>query len=312
MSHSSIVEKIKEKHEKQTIEIVDRFGNLTLETDRIMTGSFSWYWMQQKRKQLLRPFALNFEGVISTPSELARTYLELNYKKQRATSEQISYFKASQGAPLYAKPHKFEEGVYIDIRSAYWQILQIVGWDADYNQGKWLGRGAPMDNFPYADIKLSRNCLVTAGLPSLGVFWDGEKQTFKSIPTHNRSANLGIWSLTMDILHGVAWDAIAAGAVYAHTDGYICASERAGAVIDAIRGWGLETRIKASGETTVYGVGSYSIGAKSTNNTHKEYAYDNLVLSSYRMWLKRKVKFFAERTKFLWVSTWKQEKSSSQ
>ena len=274
-----------------------------------MLGSFSWYWMQSKRKELLRPYALNFGNVLSTPSEIARTYLEHKYPKLRTTSEQYQYFRVPISAPLYAKPHQFEEGVYIDIRAAYWQILQIVGWDADYNPTKWLGKGQPMDDFPYADIKLSRNCLITAGLPSEASFWDGANRQYKRLPTHNRTANIGIWSLVNDILHGVAWDAIAAGAVYAHTDGFICSSARAGSVISSIREWGLEARIKKAGHAKVFGVGSYSFGNSATNTPKSEHAYDGLILSPHRLWLKRKVRFFAERTNLIWASTFLQERS---
>lgn len=299
--HSNILEKVRERHEKQQIQVVDDFPLLTGIEENVILGSFSWYWMEKKQKQILRPFAKNFGEVITTPSEIARTYLELKYPKQRATSEQIKYFKLPHFSPLYAQPHKVEEGVYIDIRSAYWQILQIVGWDADYNPHKWLGRGEPMDDFPYADIKLSRNCLVTAGLPSDATFWKGRDSVFKTMPTHNRTANLGIWALVQDILHGVAWDCIAAGAFYCHTDGYICAAARTDAVIGAIRSWGLEARIKKFGKAEVNGVGSYSFNDTRTHTPKVNHDYDNLILSD--RWLKNKVKFFAERTKFVWNST---------
>lgn len=308
-SHSSVMAKLAEKHSKQKINVVDKFPLLTTVSDNVMLGSFSWYWMNAKQKDVLRPYAMNFDGVITTPAEIARTYLELKYGQQRATKEQITYFKLPHSAPLFAKPHTFEEAVYIDIRSAYWQILQIVGWDADYNPLRWLGKGEPMDDFAYADVKLSRNCLVTAGLPSEASFWKGEIQQFKRLSTHNRTANLGIWALCMDVLHGAAWDAIRAGAVYAHTDGYICAASRAGAVIDALQEWGLETRIKKHGYAEVCGVGAYSFGDQSTNTPKQKHAYDNLVLSEKHEWLKRKIRFFSERTKFVWQSSWMTEKS---
>jgi hypothetical protein len=307
-SHSSVIAKLEERHEKQSIEIVDKFPLLNTVSDNVILGSFSWYWMQAKQKHIMRPYAMQFGNVTTTPSELARTYLELKYPRQRATSEQIKYFKVHTSAPLYALPHTYEEGVYIDIRSAYWQILQIVGWDADYNPARWLGKGVPMDDFAYADIKLSRNCLVTAGLPSDATFWKGEKQVFERLSTHNRVANLGIWTLVNDILHGVAWDAIRSGAIYVHTDGYICAASRTDAVISAIREWGLEARIKKHGYTKVFGVGSYTFGNTETHTPKQDHAHDGLILSSHREWLKRKVRFFSERTNFIWKSNFLTEK----
>lgn len=307
-SHSSILNKLSERHEKQAIQIVDDFPLLNRVTDNVILGSFSWYWMQAKKKDILRKFHLNFDGVITTPSELGRTYLELKYPKQRATGEQVREFQKHRSAPLFCQPHKFEQAVYVDIRSAYWQILQVVGWDADYNPSKWLGRGEPMDDFPYADIKLSRNCLITAGLPSDATFWQGKEQTFKRLATHNRTSNLGIWALEMDVLHGVAWDVVAAGATYVHTDGYICSVERLDAVMGAIAEWGLEARIKRVGAAQVYGVGSYAFEGQSTRTPKQSHAYDALLLPSYNAWLKRKFRFFSERTEMKWVSDWKQAK----
>lgn len=307
-SHSSIIAKLEEKHEKQNIEVVDTFPLLNVVSTNVMLGSFSWYWMEEKKKAILRPYVYQFGNVLTTPAEIARTYLQLKYKRQRATKEQVSFFKGQHNAPLYAQPHKFENACYIDIRSAYWQILQIVGWDADYNPMRWLGKGEPMDDFAYADVKLARNCLVTAGLPTEASFWKGSSQAFERMHTFNSTANLGIWALTMDILHGVGWDAIAAGAVYAHTDGYICDVARSDAIISAIREWGLETRIKKTGTAEVYGVGAYKFGDKQTNTPKQNHAYDNLILAPQQSWLRRKVKFFAERTQFVWRSNFQQEK----
>lgn len=302
-SHSSIVAKLDERHAKQKIEIVDTFPLLNEVSTDVILGSFSWYWMQEKKKAISRRFHLNFNGVITTPSEVARTYLELKYKKLRTTGEQARAFKIYRTAPLYAQPHTCEEGIYIDIRSAYWQILQIIGWDVDYNPSRWLGRGEQMHDFPYADIKLSRNCLITAGLPTDATFWKGQKQKFEKLPTSNRLTNLGVWAAVMDILHGAARDCIKAGAFYAHTDGYICSIGRQDAVLGALASWGLEGRIKRVGPCTVYGVGCYTFGGQSTKNPKQSHPYDNVTICDYHDWLKRKVKFFSERTEFLWQST---------
>jgi len=301
-SHSSVIAKLEEKHSKQSISVVDRFPLLNFVSDNVMLGSFSWYWMTERKKEVLRPFALNFGNVLTTPAELARTYLQLKYPRQRATKEQVTYFKCPHFSPLYAKPHNFESACYIDIRSAYWQILQIVGWDVDYCPLRWLGKGQPMDDFCYADIKLARNCLVTAGLPTEASFWSGSVQEFKRMSTYNSTSNLGIWALCQDVLHGVAWDAIRAGAVYAHTDGYICDAQNSRKVIDAISEWGLEARIKKAGEAVVRGVGSYSFGNQSTNTPKQVHGYSNLILSDKHSWLKRKIRFFSERTNFVWQS----------
>ena len=301
VSYSDVMEKLKEKHDKQKLQIVGSFPLLRDVQDNVMLGSFSWYYMRAKKRQIMRQYALPFPETISTPSELARTYLSLKYPRLRATKEQLENFKIHRSAPLYASPHRYESGVYIDIRGAFWAILQVVGWDVDYNPGVWLGRGEPMDDFPFAEIKLSRNCLVTAGLPSEASFWDGDERKFKVLKTFNKVVNLGIWACVMDILHCIAWDCIAAGAIYAHTDGFICASSRLDAVRSAISEWGLESRIKLQGETEVWGVGCYSIGKHKTKNVFVEpFPFDGLLLPRYNKWLKARFQRFAEKTTFQW------------
>ena len=210
ISFSDIEQRIQEKHDNKRISVVGEFPLLDKMTENVMLGSFSWYYTKSHAKEILRPFAYNFGSFMSTPSELSRTYLELKYTKQRATKAQANDFRRTRSAPLYALPIGFEEGAYIDIRSAFWQILQIVGWDADYYAGNWLGKKDTMEDFPFPDFKLSRNCLVTAGLPGETKYWKADNHKFASVQTHNSLLNVGIWALVMDILHCVAWDAIAA------------------------------------------------------------------------------------------------------
>lgn len=309
-SYSDIESHLQEKHDKKRIDVVNHFEKLDDLTENVMLGSFSWYYPKSKAKDILRPFAYNFGSFISTPSELARSYLELKYERQRATKDQITDFKRVRSAPLYANPCVFSEGAYIDIRSAYWQIIQVIGWDVDYYPGYWLGKKSSMEDFPFPDFKLSRNCLVTSGLPSEASYWNAKDHKIASVKTYNARLNLGLWACIMDVLHAIAWDAIAAGAAYAHTDGYICHRERIEAVQNAVSLWGLESRIKAAGDTMVYGVGSYACGDKITKNSHIEAPYDGLTLPRYNAWLRSSFRKLAERTNFKWSSDW-QEKIKS-
>lgn len=305
VSYSDIEQTLLEKHDGKRIDIISRFPMLDDVQENVMTGSFSWHYTKSHRKDILRPFAYQFPNFISTPSELARTYLGIKYTRQRATRGQIEYFKQRHIAPLYAQPIGYEQGAYIDIRSAYWQILQTVGWDVDYYPGYFIGKKDTMEDFPFPDFKLTRNCLITAGLPSEANYWDCRDKKFKSVKTFNKLINMGVWALTMDVLHCVAWDAIAAGACYVHTDGYICHHSRVEAVISAIAEWGLEARIKYAGRTIVYGVGSYQVGEKATKNPHHAVMpFDGLELPSYNRWLKTRFRALAERTNYKWSSEW--------
>lgn len=301
--YSEIIARLQDKQEKQHIEITLSFPDLHTMRDKIWLGTFSWYLEAARRRLLLRPFAYQFPEVYATPGDLARSYLDVKYKKQRATGEQARNFLIPRSAPLYVQPHECEEGVYIDIKSAYWQILQIIGWDVDYNPGLWLGKGQPMADFPFADMKLTRNCLVTAGLPNEHQIWNGHKERWENGKRGNVHANRGVWACVNDILHGVARDCIAAGAFYVHTDGYICEHGRYDAVLSALEAWGLKSSIKATGQTTVWGVGAYSVGSKlSKTPRHKSQPFDGVRYDDYYRWLRERVKFFSDRTEFKWVS----------
>lgn len=305
-SFSDIESAIQEKHYKKKIDVISKFPMLDDEKESIMLGSFSWYYTHTHRKSILRPFAYDFGTFLSTPSELARVYLELKYSKQRATKAQIENFKRIRTAPLYASPVGFQDGAYIDIRAAYWQILQVVGWDVDYYPAHWLAKKEGMEDFPFPDFKLARNCLVTAGLPSEASYWNARTKKIQSVKTYNQRLNLGVWAVVMDVLHCIAWDAIAAGAAYVHTDGFICHRQRVEAVRDAISVWGLESRIKETGRTVVFGVGSYVVGDKSTKNPHITAPYDGLELPSYIAWLRSSFSKLARETEFKWSSHWQE------
>lgn len=311
-SFSEIEQRIQESNQKKDIRIVAQLDKPLDElTENVMLGSFSWYYTQSHRKEIQRNYAYNFGTFISTPSELSRTYLSLKYERQRATKSQIEDFRRPRVAPLYAQPVSFGEGNYVDIRAAYWQIVQVVGWDVDYYPGHWLGKSSSMEDFPFPDFKLSRNCLVTSGLPSEASYWDVGKQKISRVKTFNKLVNLGIWALVMDVLHCVAWDCVAAGASYVHTDGYICHNRNLENVVSAISSWGLQARVKQSGQTTIYGVGSYRVGDKVTKNSHVvTNPYDGLELPSYFKWLKKRFSALAERTNLVWTSDW-QEKIKS-
>lgn len=303
---------IREKQAGYTQTEAGDFPSLYDASDNVILGSFSWFYEQSRKRVILSRFAYRWPGgVVCTPSDLARGYLAVFHPRRlRATGEQARAYHIHRSQPLYAQPHRAEWGVYIDLRSAYWQILQVVGWDVDYNPGKWLSVRSNMDDWPYPDLKLARNCLVTAGLVTPRNIWSGRLKRFISRVQGNKHVNYGLWSVVMDVLHGIARDARAAGAFYVHTDGYICRKEREAAVLEAVSGWGLTALVKREGRTAVRGVGCYSVGENSTKTEmDRERAFDGIVDSQYHNQLKAQFRKFAERTKFRWTTSAQAEES---
>lgn len=253
-----------QRHEKHHHVLVDHWPSLAEMDENVFVGSFSWLGVSSHTRWIKRSTAINVGGYLSTPGDVARNYLTLKYtKRKRITADQKLSIYQHRSHPLYANPIRLVDGSYVDIKSAYWSIMSIVGWDVDYFPGRWLSPGVGMSDFPYRDHKLSRNCLVTAGLGSTSKMWMHERKRLAIKKIGNRFANMQLWSLVMDVLNGVACD-VKEKVFYVHTDGYICDTEDAADVQERIRAWGLPSRIKHRGDTRIQGAGQYRVGEKST------------------------------------------------
>lgn len=251
-------EKARERNEGWGVDLIKIFPSLiTIKTPTIL-GSFSWSSLPIKHKWIMEQHAYNFGGGWITPGDIARDYLALKYPNRRmriTTSQYQACVADRRQPPLYCKPCELDDAVYMDLKSAYWSIVRAVGWDVNYNPEKFLGVNSDVEDFPYPDVKLARNCLVSVGLPSAMRMWTGEQLTFVKKP--NRFVNLVLWRLVMDVLNGVAWEMIQAGAVYVYTDGFILPRDRVGHASEVARSWGLPIGIKHAGKATVLAPAAY-------------------------------------------------------
>lgn len=227
--------------------------------DGVWVGSFSRS-IPTKKWRLLNSAVILTEGeAVATPPQIARAYLDWKYPKQlRAKEKQLEFWKPRRTTPLYTQPGQYPlEHVYLDLRSAYWSILQIIGWDVDYFPGM-LAKRSDNSDFPYPSNKLARNSLVSLGLPSRGYYY---KNGAVTLVPHRWKVNIGLWTAVQDILNGVAEDMVKrAGAVYVNTDGYIVPWLSEHIAHNIAAEWGLVLGEKFRGRATVYGVGAYSIG----------------------------------------------------
>lgn len=285
-----------ERAEKYKTLLVPRFFPLSTLEETTYLGSFTWSCPSMGLRWMIEKNAIFPFGIPQSPSEFARDYLSIKYPKRlRARSKQITELRKHRSAPLWARRGEYYNCAYVDIHAAYWSILQSVGWDADYHPDMFLGKKSHCQDYPLPDHKLARNCLVTAGLTSPLVIWDGSKLVERRIG--NPRPNIGVWALCQDILHGIAVDALNCGAVYIHTDGYILPRPRAQELIDRIGQWGLEGRIKYTGDTIIYGPGTYDIGEKKTKRRFVRMSLDtSQVRDGDYSFLKENFSIFAKRT----------------
>lgn len=278
------------------VELVDKFPLVTTLRERVYLGSFAWTLTKSRKKLMMIAHARQLGARHVTPAEIARAYLRLKYSKRtkRMTGMQASEFVDYRSQPpLYCTPCSITDALYIDIKSAYWSIVQTVGWDVEYMPERWLGVGDTVSDFPFADDKLARNCLVSCGLPSNMSVWTGTKLTIQK--GWNDFINLMLWGLVCDVLNGVARDVVQAGAVYCYTDGYIVPANRANDVFDVLESWGLPFGVKHSGRCVVQAPASYSFPDYQTRQfgVSRVIHYDKIADRGGK-WLRPKFRQFAE------------------
>lgn len=268
-------------------------------TETTMLGSYSYFKVSSRTRLIVKGDCIKLDGsLIETPSAIARDYLKEKYKRGPIVKrvQAAAVMDSLYGVPNYARPAKFEHGFYVDIKSAYWSIMKIAGWNVDYWPGRWLSAGTPPDDFPFQDHKIARNCLVSAGVPAKMTRYM-PRGVFDSVSAGNPLTNVSLFKLIQDVLNSIAESAIAAGAVYANTDGFITPSENIAArVIGIIDDWGLVSSVKAEGAGEVTGAGAYLVGA-SESVPHKlknrPSPVSNIYAPKTRAWLQKNFAFWA-------------------
>lgn len=221
--------------------------------------------MVTKEKWILKSKARNYGGGYCTEMDIARDYLTVRYggKRRRITTSQYNLFRSEKPSPpLYASPCEIENALYLDIKSAYWQIIQRVGWDVDYNRDRYMLKRSDNSDFPFPNYKLARNAMVSITRSSSIATYYPNTGGIISRKVKNNFMNDSLWFVVMDVLNGVANDMIKIGAKYVHTDGYIIDSSLLEAAQNVFDSWKLEYAIKNTGKATIYRVARYDIGEK--------------------------------------------------
>lgn len=292
----AMIERQHERFEGWVAERTDPFPAITLFSVPVVLGMFAWSIPSYRVKLIKRKHAVNIGAGDCTPGDIARDYLALKYPNRRkriTTSQYKACITNRISAPLFCEPQTIEHACYVDIISAYWSIVRVVGWDVNYNPSRFLCVQSDNEDFPFPKIKLARNCLVSVGLSASLTLWTGETLITQRKP--NQFANMTLYRLVMDVLNGIAYDAVQAGACYAYTDGFITPIHRVQAVRDAISGWGLSSGIKREGESVVHAPAQYSFpNFRTRNEWTKRPIRTNKIADTDRDWLRWRFRTFAE------------------
>lgn len=254
----------------------------------------SWTALKGDWRYVLDSHLIKFMGQRATPGMIAREYLALKYKLPlKARGAQIVDAREYRSVPLYASRGEYGYGFYLDLKAAYWNLMLAAGWDVDYRPLKYLGTGTPPDDFPLPNHKVARNALASVGVSSDLMMWDGFK--ILSIKAGNRYRNRLLQAFILDTLNGIAFDMVLAGAVYVNTDGYIIPAERYEAAADALNAWGLPWSVKAQGDVSVFGVGSYQVGEAKTKHIWHAAQDVAKIDGQHADFLRKRVRWAAER-----------------
>lgn len=294
----AIVEAQKAREHNETY-LVGRLPDYRGLPPQTVLGSASYSSRLTRQTWLLETKAVDGGWGFTSPFHLAMAYLHHKYPHRKAgrlkSAQYADVVAVRRSAPLFAKPVRWIEGAYLDLKSAYWSIIQTVGWDVDYYPSKWLMKKSSNVDFPYPQHKLARNSLVSIGLPTQLVVWTGDK--IEMVKRPNQWINVMLWSLVQDVLHGVAHDMVErAGAYYVHTDGYIVGLDDLPKAMQVFADWGLPMSIKAQGEMRVSGVGAYAVGESiGRAKVVGEKPFSNL-RPHHKDWLRKRIAYFAERS----------------
>jgi hypothetical protein len=253
-----------ERRKRYKTSVLDRFPPITSVKEMTYVASYTWSLSVRKARWLAESTVIEPFGYPQTAGEIARDYLTVKFPKRlRAREAQRQLITLHRAPPLFAMPRAFQNMAMVDLKSAYWSILNIVGWDVDYWPGVFLHPGTTPFDYPGEPYKTARVALVTAGLSCRSLIWTGEQ--FKTQNMRNQHINYGIWSVVQDTLHACAQVAIRHQAIYVHTDGYIVPMTEVKPLInDLFAECRLVARVKNYGAGEVYGIGCYDIGGKKT------------------------------------------------
>lgn len=288
----------REKLEGMTVHIVDNFPKLETLTGMTFLGSFAWTCQETGEKWIKKNYAVDIGGGWCTPSDIARDYLAVKFggERQRCNKKQWAEVVAKKKhQPLFAEPCSLTSAYYLDLKSAYWQLLMLGGWNVEYMPKRFLSPRSDVYDFPVPDMKLARNCLVSMGLPSGANVWK-PNFGFDRLKPYKPNVNLILWGFVQDVLHGVASDMIErAGAKYVNTDGYIVSAENLKEAMQVADDWGLLVTVKMDGRAEVRGAGDYDIGGQKSRRLRTVPKTFRYIEPREKDWLRKRVKFFSPR-----------------
>lgn len=221
-------------------------------------GYYSAY-LPQKIKLIPEAHFIKRDGHEGTQTSLTRAWIKDNLPKRICRKPELAAYQWAS-SPLYAKPHHFDDCVYIDIKSAYSSVYSVLGWGVDYLRGVYLAPAPQPLIYPYQDLKVSRSYVVT-GSRHKSHFTVVKDGILKTSQRFNLQSNPSLVGAVLDILSMVARFAVySCGAAYYNTDGAIMSAEAGTVYSEFLTSLKLPHAIKYSGEGWISNVNNWQVG----------------------------------------------------
>ena len=207
------------------------------------------------------------EGVL--PADLARAWVRDWYKlplRRRKNQMERSY-----RAPLHARKGTYGDCVYLDIKSAYLQVLSL-GYDVEYRPNHYIG--AWPVKLP-EEIRRNKFCYAISVAMSASQISNLQVMGKEGLFTHkplNLYSNPCLFNLAQDTLNAIAGDVLAVlgpDCPYINTDGFIVTRGNEGIVTSICEDYGFRVGTKAEGETEIFGTASWKVGTEQTRRMDK-------------------------------------------
>lgn len=240
----------------------------------IIAGSASFYIPSRREKYVMLdnhkgiPVArlwptIDGEMVYMSPGEAARTELQRafpNLQKVGWRRPETVLFEWRWPTYFIGERWQCDDATYVDLKGAYHQIYSRLWLDVKYPCGM-----GTMDLEPIAEAlsewKAARNSIIGQIRSMQGQIIKGKHR--KNIRLENPYLSPHLWATVQAILNEIASCAIAWGAVYVATDGYILPSVYATGFCDFLNEMGLNYRLK-QGEADIKAWACYKVGDKTT------------------------------------------------
>jgi len=248
------------------------------------------YSIQHDKRYILDKSREMAPGVM--PMDVTRAWIKDTITLPiRARKEQLT--QKNYPLPNFAHTGYWGDCAYVDIKGAYLNILRL-GYNVEYLQGKYVGAAfAPVPQI----VEKEKFCYAVAVAMSNSQRTNISVKGEDGIVTHkhfNAYSNPSLYKLASDTLSSIASEALRIFTNkihYINTDGYIIESAFVDPLIRVISSWGFDARVKAQGETWVYGVGSWKCGSKRTRRYGENHLDFQSVMpdKDISLWLKRRV-----------------------